>query len=178
MRNPSSDRYRIWHIVALCLICMVLVACLEQNTPETVTPARTDILAEKTVETGARADVLSVEVTGEDHAYQFSVEIRSPDTGCDQYADWWEVLSEDGTLIYRRILTHSHTDEQPFIRSGGPVNISNTTVVIVRAHMQPGGYGGIAMIGSEVYGFDAADIPEDFASNVMSEDPLPDGCAF
>ncbi|MCB0054175.1 MAG: hypothetical protein KDE24_32035, partial [Caldilinea sp.] len=67
------------------------------------------------------ADVFGVTVRGDDGAYQFSVEIASPDTGCNQYADWWEVLDSDGNLLYRRILTHSHVDEQPFIRSGGPV---------------------------------------------------------
>ena len=42
------------------------------------------------------ANVLSVKVTGDAGKYQFNVEVSSPDTGCDQYADWWEVLSEDG----------------------------------------------------------------------------------
>lgn len=39
------------------------------------------------------ADVTSVIISGEDSQYQFMVTISSPDTGCEQYADWWEVLS-------------------------------------------------------------------------------------
>ena len=66
---------------------------------------------------------VSVDVTGEENAYTFSIGILSPDTGCDQYADWWEIVSLDGDLIYRRILAHSHVNEQPFVRSGGPVAI-------------------------------------------------------
>lgn len=49
------------------------------------------------------ADILSVKIMGSQNSYQFQVEVSSPDTGCDQYADWWEVLSEDGQLLYRRV---------------------------------------------------------------------------
>ena len=91
------------------------------------------------------ADVTAVTVAGDTGAYTFSVTIASPDTGCDQYADWWEVVTEDGELLYRRILAHSHAGEQPFTRSGGPVKIDPETVVWVHAHLAPGGYGGIAI---------------------------------
>jgi hypothetical protein len=64
--------------------------------------------------------VVAVEVTGEPGARAFTVTVRSPDTGCERYADLWEVVSTDGDLRYRRVLAHSHVDEQPFTRSGGP----------------------------------------------------------
>ena len=124
------------------------------------------------------ADVLSVAVSGSENAYQFAVEIRSPDTGCEQYADWWEVVSEDGDLIYRRILAHSHVSEQPFTRTGGPVSIDANTVVIVRAHMYPGGYGGAAFRGSVGGDFDVIQLDVNFAPNLEEIDPLPTGCAF
>ena len=106
------------------------------------------------------------------------MEIRSPDTGCEQYADWWEVITEDGELIYRRILTHSHVNEQPFTRSGGPVAISADAVVIVRPHMFPNGYGDTALRGSVTGGFEEISLDVDFASELENIDPLPNGCAF
>jgi hypothetical protein len=124
------------------------------------------------------ANVISVSVKGNPNAYTFSVEIQSPDTGCNQYADWWEVLSEEGALIYRRILTHSHVNEQPFIRSGSPVPIEANHVVYIRGHMHPGGYGGNVLKGSVIDGFQNTSVRSDFASEVENEDPQPDDCAF
>lgn len=124
------------------------------------------------------ADVISVAVSGNVNQYQFSVGISSPDTGCEQYADWWEVLSEDGELIYRRILLHSHVNDQPFTRSGGPVDIEPDEVVIIRAHMNEAGYGGTIMIGSAESGFKITELPPDFAAGVEIEPPLPTGCNF
>jgi len=124
------------------------------------------------------ADVTAVRASGGAGAYQFSVTVRSPDTGCAQYADWWEVLGEDGKLIYRRVLLHSHVDEQPFTRSGGPVPIAADTTVIVRAHMNTSGYGGAALKGSVKQGFTAVNLPAGFAADVAKRLPLPDGCAF
>ena len=126
------------------------------------------------------ADVVSVNVSGNENSYTFSITTKSPDKGCSQYANWWEVISTDGRLIYRRILAHSHVSEQPFTRSGGPVNIRDDSVVIVRAHMHPSGYGSgeIAMKGSVKTSFSEYEIAEDFAATLEDQDPLPSGCAF
>ncbi len=124
------------------------------------------------------ADVISVQVSGSEGAYQFSVQVSSPDTGCDQYADWWEVLTEDGELVYRRVLLHSHVGEQPFTRSGGPAAIQAETVVWVRAHMNTGGYGGQALIGSVENGFEPAELSPDYAADLANQPPLPEDCAF
>jgi hypothetical protein len=123
-------------------------------------------------------EILSLNVTGEQGAYNYSVTIRSPDEGCSQYADWWEVISQEGELFYRRILLHSHADEQPFTRSGGPVPIDAETIVLVRAHMHPSGYGGLAMKGSVVGGFEPIELSEDFAADLVETPPLPEGCGF
>jgi len=125
-----------------------------------------------------RADVTAVVVTGAAGAYTFSVTVSSPDTGCEQYADWWEVLDEAGALLYRRVLLHSHIDEQPFARSGGPVAINAEQIVWVRAHMNATGYGGTTFKGSVQNGFKAAELAADFAADVESQAPLPQGCAF
>lgn len=124
------------------------------------------------------ADVISVRVSGETGTYIFTVEVRSPDLGCEQYADWWEVVNEDGNLIYRRILTHSHVTEQPFTRSGGPVEIENDTIVLIRAHMNNSGYGGVAMRGSVRDGFTAEELSPEFSSHLVEIHPLPEGCDF
>lgn len=124
------------------------------------------------------ADVVSVSVAGAPGAYQFEVGVRSPDTGCKQYADWWEVVSEDGRLLYRRVLLHSHVDEQPFVRGGGPVPVAADTRVWVRAHMNPQGYGGAALHGSVRDGFKSAALPADFAAQLATAPPLPEDCAF
>ena len=125
------------------------------------------------------AQIISVTPSGTSGNFTFSVGISSPDTGCDQYANWWEVISEDGsTLIYRRILAHSHVDEQPFIRSGGSVAITTDQIVIVRAHMNTSGYGTTVFKGSVDNGFVEETLDQDFAENLASQQPLPSGCAF
>jgi hypothetical protein len=125
------------------------------------------------------ADVIGVEVSGDPGAFRFRVTVHSPDTGCDQYADWWEVVSEEGELIYRRVLLHSHVDEQPFERACSPVPVEADRVVYVRAHLHPGGYGGLAFVGSVQDGFEPVlDLPADFAADLAEELPLPQGCAY
>jgi len=126
---------------------------------------------------GALADVVSVRASGTPGAYRFDVGVRSPDTGCRQYADWWEVVGPDGRLIYRRVLAHSHVGEQPFVRGGEPVPVGADSVVWVRAHLHPVGYGGQAFLGSARDGFRAADLPPSFAAQLATEPPRPPDCA-
>ncbi len=127
--------------------------------------------------TPAWAQVTNVEAReNQPGQYSFAVTIKSPDTGCNQYADWWEVLSEEGDLLYRRILAHSHVSEQPFQRSGGPVAIATDQQVIVRAHMNAQGYGTQAMKGSIESGFQETQLAPDFAANIESQPPQPNAC--
>lgn len=87
-------------------------------------------------------------------------------------------MSLDGKLLYRRVLLHSHVDEQPFVRGGGPVSIRPDTVVWVRAHMHPGGYGGVAFKGSVHAGFKPAELSPAFAAGLAQTPPRPEGCDF
>ena len=135
-------------------------------------------LAKEASGMNVQADVIAVQASGQPGVYQFNVGIRSPDKGCAQYADWWEVVSTDGKLLYRRVLLHSHVDEQPFTPSGGPVPIQADTVVWVRAHMNPGGYGGTVFKGSVKTGFKPAVPDTEFATGLAKQAPLPDGCDF
>lgn len=137
--------------------------------------------AEKSPESGngsGFADVVSVAVRPDDGGYRFAVGLASPDTGCEQYADWWEVVSEDGELIYRRPLAHSHVDEQPFVRSGGPVAIDSDLPVWVRGHMHPNGYGGVTFFGSVAEGFIARESVHDFARGLADQPPTPPECRW
>lgn len=124
------------------------------------------------------ADVVSAQASGNPGAYTFSVEIASPDEGCDRYADWWEVVTPEGELIYRHILLHSHVNEQPFERAGGPVEVDADTVVVIRAHMHPDGYGGQVLRGSVADGFTEAAADPDFAGDLESAPPQPRDCGF
>ena len=136
------------------------------------------VAAAAETQTGATADVTAVAVAGGVGAYTFSVTVSSPDTGCETYADWWEVLDEEGALLYRRVLLHSHVNEQPFTRSGGSVDIAADQTVWVRAHMHPQGYGGVAFRGSVDGGFAASVPPSGLGDGAETLGPLPEGCAF
>jgi len=141
-------------------------------------PQGSCFLAEPVACESILADVTSTSVSGNSGQYQFSATIESPDTGCCQYANWWEVISTDGVLIYRRVLGHSHVNEQPFTRSGGPVNISATDEVYVRAWMNPTGYGGKVMKGSVANGFVCTVLSKSFAEELRQQSPLPGNCPF
>jgi hypothetical protein len=103
-----------------------------------------------TAEAG-NADVEFVRaVEGADGTWTFRVTVRHPDTGWEDYADGWDVLTADGTVLKRdadspftRLLAHPHVDEQPFTRSQGGIIIPpGTNEVRVRAHDIVAGYGG------------------------------------
>lgn len=124
------------------------------------------------------AKVTAVECVGQPFNYTFEVTIESADLGCEQYADWWEVLTPDSKLIYRRILTHSHVDEQPFTRSGGIVNTGADDPIIVRAHMNNLGYGMQVFSGTPREGLVIDSLDQSFGLSLESIDPLPNDCAF
>ncbi len=149
------------------ILFVLLISCGSNNETSTIPPTN-----------GEKAAIVSVTTSGNENAYTFSVGVRSPDKGCNQYANWWEVLSENGELIYRRILGHSHVNEQPFTRSGGSVIITKDQVVIVRAHMNTSGYGTKTFKGSVSSGFMAFETQQNFANDLATQDPLPSGCAF
>ncbi len=153
------------------LVLILALGCGGRAAPTPAAPAAAD--------SAPTADVTAVSVSGAEGAWTFAVTIRSDETGCDRYADWWEVLDADGRLLYRRILRHSHPDEQPFTRSGGPVPAGAGDTLVVRAHLHPDGYGGAAMRGTPGGGFSAApDIGADFAASVAGDPPQPEGCLF
>jgi len=154
---------------AIALIVLLFISCSSSSNNEdtSINPQNSDF-----------ATIISVDVSGSENEYTFKVGIQSPDKGCSQYANWWEVLSENGDLIYRRVLGHSHVNEQPFVRSGGLVAIAKDEIVIVRAHMNTSGYGTQTFKGSVTNGFTTFTSEKDFAKAVEQQQPLPSDCAF
>lgn len=90
------------------------------------------------------ADVVDVKVrmTGS-NTYSFDVTVSHADEGWKHYADQWDVVAPDGTVLGTRTLYHPHEDEQPFTRSLSGVRIPESIKkVTVRAHDSVHGYGG------------------------------------
>lgn len=170
---------RVLTVPAILLGPFLFWGCTASGSRDTATPhVAAGVTPSNSGTETPSADVISVDVTGAFGSDRFSAGILSPDEGCEQYADWGEVLMEDGGLLYRRLLAHSHVDEQPFVRSGGPVSIDSDTVVWVWAHMHPAGYGGTAFRGSAQVGFQELEPDEGFADGVEHLHPLAGGCSF
>jgi hypothetical protein len=99
----------------------------------------------------ANADVLYVRaVEAAEGTWTFHVTVQHPDTGWEDYADGWDVLTQDDTVLkpdpdspFTRLLLHPHESEQPFTRSqSGIVIPPGVTLVRVRAHDLVDGFGG------------------------------------
>ena len=74
-------------------------------------------------------------------AYRFSVTLRHTDTGWDHYADKWDIVAPDGTVLGTRVLLHPHQNEQPFTRSLSAVRVpKGVKRVSIRAHDKVHGY--------------------------------------
>ena len=99
----------------------------------------------------ANADVEFVRARlQEDGTWTFTVTVRHPDMGWEDYADGWDVVLSDGTVVkasadspFTRLLLHPHETEQPFTRSQSGLSIpAGVTTVTVRAHDLRDGWGG------------------------------------
>jgi hypothetical protein len=74
--------------------------------------------------------------------WRFDVTLTHPDTGWDHYADAWEVVAPDGTVLGTRDLAHPHVEEQPFTRSlAGVVIADGIDHVLIRARCSVDGWG-------------------------------------
>ena len=86
--------------------------------------------------------------------WTFDVTVAHPDTGWEDYADGWDVVLPNGTVVkpdpnspFTRLLLHPHETEQPFTRSqSGIVIPAGVTQVTVRAHDLVDGFGGREVI--------------------------------
>lgn len=102
-----------------CMVAFVLCAAL---VPAPVLAGEADVVGVKIVKEG----------TG---TYRFDVTVRHGDEGWDHYANRWDVVAPDGTVLGTRELLHPHETEQPFTRSLQGVRIPDGVgEVTVRAH--------------------------------------------
>jgi hypothetical protein len=90
------------------------------------------------------ADVLQVKPScTKDLVCSFAVTVEHADSGWDHYANKWDVLTTNGTIVASRELLHPHENEQPFTRSLHDVKLpAGTKEVDVRAYDSVHGYGG------------------------------------
>jgi hypothetical protein len=154
--------------ILLLSLALLLAACQPAATPATTPPitpqptlattsqpSATYTLAAvhtpTTAKPSANADVLRVQaVQSANGTWTFHVTVQHPDTGWEDYADGWDVLTLDGTILkpnpddpFTRLLLHPHENEQPFTRSQSNIAIPpDVTQVRVRAHDIVDGYGG------------------------------------
>jgi hypothetical protein len=88
-------------------------------------------------------EVVGVEAVQEaGGTWRFDVTVAHADEGWEHYADKWQVLGPDGTVLGERVLLHPHVEEQPFTRSLAGVAIPDgLEVVEVRTHDSVHGWG-------------------------------------
>ena len=90
------------------------------------------------------ADVVGVKAAkSSDGTWSFDVTVSRADEGWDHYANRWDVVASDGTVLGTRTLHHPHETEQPFTRSLRGVRVPDGVVsVTIRANDSVHGYGG------------------------------------
>ena len=90
------------------------------------------------------ADVIEVKIEKREAGiFDIDATVQHSDEGWNHYADKWDVLDENGTVLATRVLHHPHVDEQPFTRGLSGVKIpEGVTAISVQAHDSVHGYGG------------------------------------
>jgi hypothetical protein len=131
------------------------------NSSEIVSEERIDVLGCVRQAVGGEqgnADVVRVRAVqtagpepGEaETTWTFHVTVEHPDTGWEDYANGWDVVTPQGRVLkpdpedaFTRVLLHPHVEEQPFTRSQRDVVVpEDVTQVRVRAHDIVDGFGG------------------------------------
>ena len=143
-----------WLLLLLAWGGLLFLSACRPATPAPAEPATTPPTTPSPTSPGTEkgnADVTYVKaVLTNDGTWTFTVTVRHPDSGWDDYADGWDVLAPDGIVLkpdpaspFTRLLLHPHENEQPFTRSQSGIAIPpDVTQVRVRAHDLADGYGG------------------------------------
>lgn len=89
------------------------------------------------------AQVVAAKAVATGDLWRFEVTVRHDDKGWEDYADKWDVVGPDGTVLGTRVLLHPHETEQPFTRSLSGVELPDgLDQVVIRAHDSVNGYSG------------------------------------
>ncbi len=89
------------------------------------------------------AQVVGAEAEPSAAGWTITATLRHGDTGWDDYADGWRVLTEGGDVLGTRDLAHPHVDEQPFSRSLSGVRVPEGTArVLIESSTTATGWGG------------------------------------
>lgn len=160
---------KLFRLGSLCLLILGLFGCTGEQAFDDLTEiAPTAVVAETSATstqppatstqppaTTADADVTYVVATQQTNGtWSFNVTVAHPDTSWEDYADGWDVVLPDGTVVkvneddpFTRLLLHPHENEQPFTRSQSNLVIPDEiTQVTVRAHDIVDGFGGQEVI--------------------------------
>ena len=136
-----KSNYRLSFLILILSVIRVVSIAAEpesgSNTSAAVDRGNADILFVRAVE----------ERSG---SWTFTVTVSHPDKGWDDYADGWDIILPDETVIkadesspFTRLLLHPHVGEQPFTRSQSGLSIpADISMVKVRAHDLVDGFGG------------------------------------
>ena len=88
-----------------------------------------------------QVEIVKTEFSRRGEGWSVSTTLRHDDTGWEQYADAWRVVTQDGQVLGTRVLYHPHEDEQPFTRSLGGVKIPPAlSIVYIEAHCKVHGW--------------------------------------
>lgn len=90
------------------------------------------------------ADVVDVSIAAlGDGQFRIDASVLHADAGWDHFANRWDVLAPDGSVIGSRELAHPHESEQPFTRSLTLAIPDAIKSVTIRAHDSVHELGGV-----------------------------------
>lgn len=135
-------------MLLFALSLMGLAACAAPAVPDgQVMPLQTSQTQKANAKANANVSFVKAVETAPG-VWRFDVSVTHPDIGWKDYADGWDVLDSDGTVVkprggkFTRTLVHPHVGQIPFTRSQNGIKLKGP-IITVRAHDIVDGFGGI-----------------------------------
>ncbi|RDC75280.1 hypothetical protein DLJ49_00560 [Rhodovulum sp. 12E13] len=88
------------------------------------------------------AEIVAASAERGPQGWTVSVTLRHGDSGWDDYADGWRVVSDGGEVLGTRELLHPHVDEQPFTRRLSGLDLPEGRHVWVESSTNTTGWSG------------------------------------